>query len=231
MESVGGALDWVQQNSRMLLGVVASIVVVAIIAAAVYSYNQRREARADEALAGALRVYQATIDPAAANPDDPTEPVFGDTSSRAAAVRDQLTAVRDDFGGSDAAGIATAYLGQLAIESGDAEQARALWEEFVKGSGDNMLAAEVRVNLMGLDRAEGKGDELVTRLRAMLSGPDDGLPHDLLWYELASTLEGLGRDEEARDAYQHIVADFPQSAYAGTARQRTGESQAPLFGG
>ena len=73
-------------------------------------------------------------------------------------------------------------------------------------------------------------DELVTRLRAMLSGPDEGLPHDLLWYQLALTLESLGRDAEAGEAYLRIVEDFPQSAYAATARERSGGAQSPPFG-
>ena len=62
-------------------------------------------------------------------------------------------------------------------------------------------------------------------------GPDEGLPHDLLWYQLALTLDSLGRDGEAKEAYLRIVEDFPQSAYAATARQRSGGAQTPLFGG
>lgn len=231
MESVGGAFEWIQDHSRVLLGSVVGVIAAVIVVALLFAQSQRRERQADEALAGALRVYQAAIDPVAANPDDPTTPTFPDSQSRAQAASGLLQTVRDEFGRSDAAGVATAYLGQIAVENGDAEQARALWEDFIGKSGDHMLAAEVQVNLMSLDRAEGKGDELVTRLRAMLSGPDEGLPHDLLWYQLALTLDSLGREGEATEAYSRIVEEFPQSAYAATARQRSGGAQAPLFGG
>jgi len=231
MESVGGALEWIQDHWRVLIGLVAGAIAAVIIFALVIAQSQRREQQADEALAAALRVYQAAVDPVAANSEDPSTPIFPDSQSRAQAASGLLQEVRDDFGRSDAAGIATAYLGQIAIESGDAEQARALWEEFIGRANDHMLAAEVQVNLMALDRSEGSGDELVTRLRAMLSGPDEGLPHDLLWYQLALTLDSLGRDGEAKEAYLRIVEDFPQSAYAATARQRSGGAQTPLFGG
>ena len=113
---------------------------------------------------------------------------------------------------------------------GNAVDARAYWEEFLAKPSDNMLAVEIRVNLMALDRAEGRGDELVTRLRAMLSGDVEGMPADLLWYQLALTLEGLGRDGEALEAYQRIVEEYPRSAFAPVARERTGGGQAPLFG-
>lgn len=231
MESVGGALEWIQDHSRALIGAVAAIVAAVIIIALLFAQSQRREQRADDALAAALLVYQAAVDPVAANPTDPSAPTFPDSQARAQAASGLLQTVRDDFGRSDAAGIATAYLGQIAIENGDAEQARSLWEEFIGKTSDHMLTAEVQVNLMALDRAEGKGDELVTRLRAMLSGPDEGLPHDLLWYQLALTLDSLGRDGEANEAYSRIVEDFPQSAYAAAARQHSGGAQAPLFGG
>ena len=230
METVGGALEWIQVHARTLLGIVAAVVVAAIVMALFYSFSQRREERADEALAAALIVYQAPVDPATANADDPSAPTFVDAVSRSQAAEPLFQGVRDDFGGSDAGLIATAYLGQIAAERGDTQRARAMWEEFVGKAGDHMLAAEVQVNLMGLDRSEGRGDELVTRLRAMLSGADDGLPHDLLWYQLALTLDSLGRDGEAREAYQRLVEDFPQSAYAATARQHTGSAQSPVFG-
>lgn len=230
MESVGGALEWIQDHSRALIGLIAAMIVAVIVIGLLLAHFQRREQQADEALAEAMRVYQATVDPVAADPADPKAPTFPDSGSRLQAASELLQRVRDDFGGSDAAEIATAYLGQIAIEKGDAQQARALWEEFVGRASDHMLSAEVRVNLMALDREDGRGDELVTRLRAMLSGPDEGLPHDLLWYQLALTLESLDRNGEAKEAYQHIVDDFPQSVYSATARQRTGGAQAPLFG-
>jgi tetratricopeptide (TPR) repeat protein len=230
METMAGAFEWVQQHSRALIGAALALLVVGILGALFYAYSARQERLADEALAKALRVYQTAVDPATADPTDAKTPTFADSESRSRAASELLRAVRDNFKRSDAATIAGAYLGHIAIQSGDSQQARSLWQEYIDRAGDDMLSAEVRVNLMALDRAEGKGDELVTRLRAMLSGPESGLPHDLLWYQLALTLESLGRDAEAAEAYQRIVEDYPQSAYAAKARQRSGATQTPLFG-
>ncbi len=230
METMGGVFEWVQQHSRALIGAALALLAVGVLGALFYAYSARQERLADEALAAALRVYQAAVDPVTADPTNARTPTFPDTESRSRAASELLQAVRDDFKRSDAANIAGVYLGHIAIQSGDSEQARSLWEEYVDTAGDDMLSAEVRVNLMALDRAEGKGDELVTRLRAMLSGPESGLPPDLLWYQLALTLDSLGRDVEATEAYLRIVEDYPQSAYAATARQRSGATQTPLFG-
>lgn len=229
MESMGEAIEYVRGHSRGLLGVVAAVVAAAMVAALVYGYLENRERQADVALARALQIRQAAIESVAADPDSRTAPSFPDVQARAQRTRELLEAVRNDHPRSNAAGIAAVYLGQMAVEASDLTTARALWEEFVSTSSNDMLAAEVRCNLMGLDRTEGKGEELITRLRSMLGGVDEGLPHDLLWYQLALTLDELGRQAEATEAYRQIVEEFPQSAYAPAARMRAGVGGAPLF--
>jgi hypothetical protein len=56
----------------------------------------------------------------------------------------------------------------------------------------------------------------------MLQDDDPALPQDVAVYELAVTLEALGREEEASQQYQRLVDEFAQSPYAMAARQKTG---------
>lgn len=230
MESMGDALEWVQENIRMLIGAVAAVIAVVILIVIYMGYAERRNARADESFAKALQIYQSPVDPIAANPDDPVSPTFASASARSERAKEMFEATVDDFGRSDAALIARSYLGQIAADQGDMEGARSHWQDFLAKGTDHALAIEVQVNLMALDRASGQGNDLVTRLRAMLSGPDTGLPPDLLWYQLALTLEDLDRQEEAAEAFQRIVDEYPRSAFAPAARARTGGSSSPLFG-
>jgi len=230
MESLRRAFEYVQGHSRILIGIAIALLVTLILVAAYMGYADRRQQRADESLSQALRIYQATLDPVAANPEDLDSPSFATAEARSRRAKELFEAVKEDAGGSEAAKIATVYLGQIAAQEGDVEGARGYWQDFVAKSPDNALAVEVRVNLMALDRVSGRGDELVTELRAMLSGSDAGLPPDLLWYQLALTLEVLDRQGEAKEAYQRIVDEYPQSAFAPAARERTGGGQTPLFG-
>lgn len=230
MESLGGAVEYIRGHSRNLIGLAMAVIVALILVAIYLGYSDSRQRRADDALAAALQVYEAPIDPVAANPSDPQSPSFATAEARSLQAKESFMALKEDFGRSDAGKIATAYLGQIAAQEGDVETARSYWEEFVGSSADNALVAEVRVNLMALDRAAGRGDELVTELRAMLSGPNASMPPDLLWYQLALTLEELDRQGEANEAYQRIVDEYPQSAYAPVARERTGGGQSPPFG-
>jgi len=230
MESVGGAFEYVQNHAGQLIIAAVVVVVGLVIAGLVFNHSQRQERRAGEALSAALKVMEAEIDPVAADPDNEAQPTFANEAARSARAKNLLMALSDDFGGTDAAAIATAYLGQIAAEEGDMSAARSHWEAYLDESGGNSLAVEVALNLMALDRAEGRGDELVTSLRARLSSNEDELPPDLLWYELALTLDSLGREVEADEAYQRLLEDYPHSAFASDARQRTGSSVPPLFG-
>ena len=66
--------------------------------------------------------------------------------------------IRANHDGTDAADIAAVYRAELATREGDLAQARELWEGFLERQKDHMLAAEVQLNLMSLDRLEGRGE-------------------------------------------------------------------------
>lgn len=130
--------------------------------------------------------------------------------------------LRKEHLGTDAADIALVYQAEFAAQDQDYERARSLWEKFLEEQSDHMLAAEVEVNLMSLDRAEGRGEQLVTEIKSLLDSPEANLPKDVLLYQLAITLEDLGRKDEAQEAYQQIVNDYPGSPYFGEARAQSG---------
>ncbi|MGB5296000.1 MAG: tetratricopeptide repeat protein [Thermoanaerobaculia bacterium] len=230
-EALTGAMEYLRDNLRTLL-MVAGLVLLAIGALAAYrSYLDSKEIEASEQLARAIRVYSAEVTDVP-DPAHDRNPTFGDAASRDATARSQLEAVVDEFGKSDSAVIAKAYLGELAARSGDLDGARHLWGEILESQRNNMLASEVRLNLMSLDRAQGRGQELIAQIRAQLEEPGTDLPKDVLLYQLALTQRELGLDLEARQTMQRLLDDYPQSVYAAQARAElgTGVTGNPLAG-
>jgi TolA-binding protein len=116
--------------------------------------------------------------------------------------------------------VATAYLGGLAAEGGDLERARELWQQFLAEAPQHLLAAEVRLNLLKLDLAQGKAEEVAAQLEAMLAESEKPLPEDVILFELAAVRERLGRTAEALAAYQRIVDEFPRSPFVREAQQK-----------
>ena len=220
LETLGGFVGFLRTNLRSILLGIGAVILAVLAVVAYRAVQSGRAARGSEALARALVVYNAPIDAESPAPEDALNPVFASDESRTARASALFTEVADEYGGTDPGDIAGAYLGSLASASGDLAQARQRWEEFLDGQSDHILAAEIRLNLMSLDRQEGSGAELVDSLRAELSSNRPGLPEEVLLNQLALTLESLDRDAEARDIYQRLIQDYPRSPYFQVATDR-----------
>ncbi|NHZ73317.1 MAG: tetratricopeptide repeat protein [Nitrospirae bacterium] len=230
-EALVRVMDYLRENLRSLLLLAGLVLLIMGAFAAYWSYLDRKESKASEELARAIRIYSAEIVDVS-EPTATTNPTYGDAITRDAEARRQFELVVGDYGSSDAAAIAKAYLGEMAARSADLEGARQLWEEFLESQGDHMLASEVRLNLMSVDRAQGRGQELVTQIRALLEEPETDLPKDVLLYQLALTQRELGLAPDARQTMQQILDEHPQSIYAAEARAELGAGDAgnPLAG-
>lgn len=220
LETIGGFVGFVTRNARAILLGIAGLIVLALGFAVYRGFAEGRAEEAGRELGKALTVFGAQIDPAAPNPDDPLAPTFADEASRATRASELFESLADEYSGTDAADIAGAYLGTLAASDGRLEEAQEHWREFLSRQSGHVLAGEIRLNLMAVDRALGKSEALVDELRAELSSGRGDLPEDVLLAELAKTLEGLDRNDEALDIYRRLVQDFPLSGLARTASER-----------
>jgi TolA-binding protein len=220
VEAVESSVSWVEQHGRTLI--LAGIAVVVLVAAGfgTYFWLQARSVEASEALDAALKVYRAPVGPDATADDD--GPTFADEAARRARAKELFQAVRADHGSSDAADVAGVYLGQIAADEGDTGSARELWTDYVDSHGDDVLAGQVRVNLLHLDRQEGRAEEVAAKLEGMLTeAPEERtLPADVVLWELATTYEALGRDDEAQSTYRRLSEEYPTSGFAAQARSK-----------
>ena len=207
-----------EEHPNVVAGVLGGIVAVAILGSTTYAFLNNRQAAAHERLADAIKVHTAPIAETDAQPDDPREPSFASAEER----RERAQQALEDVGGigaGAAAEIADLLAADLAIEDGDTETARTIWEKFLAGNKDHLLAMSVRLNLIHLDRAEGKAEEVAAELEQELEDPSKRLPEDVILFELAQTREALGETEGALELYQRILDEHPTSPYTAPARQ------------
>ncbi len=216
METLGGFVGFVSAHGKaIVLGIVA-LILLALAAAGYRALAASKAVEANQALAAALEVYT----PADAEPSSEGATADDGEAGRVARAEALFAKVAEDFAGTDAADIAGAYLGSIAAARGDLETAREQWQRFVRRQKNHLLALEMRLNLMALESALGRGEELVDELRAQLASARPELPEEVLLNQLGVTLESLGRHEEAADIYRRLVQDFPQSPYSGNAGER-----------
>jgi predicted negative regulator of RcsB-dependent stress response len=218
--AVGRSVEYAEGHVRTIIYAVVGVLLLGAVAVAIWFYLGHRREEANQALAEATKVYQAPIVPTGAKPNDASEPSFATEAARRARAKELFKKVRDDYGMADAADVAGLYLAQIAADEGRLDEARKLWRDFVDEHGDSMLAGEARLNLIDLDRKQGKGEQVVKDLRAMLEKGDTPLPQDVILNELGKTLEQLHRPQEAVQSYQRILDEFPQSPFRQDAQQK-----------
>jgi len=218
--AVGRGVDFAESHTRELMMTVGAVLLAVLIGIVTYFYLSHRAEVANQALSAAVRVYGAPIDPAGAKPNDAAEPSFASDAARQARARRLLEQVRADYRWTDAADVAGLYLADLDAAAGKVAEARQLWSDFAKKHGDHVLAVQARIDLLELERSQGKGQQVAQRLREMLDQSDAPLPQDVTLYQLAITLEQLNRDPEAIQTYQRLVDEFPQSPYRQAAQQK-----------
>lgn len=221
--AVGRSVEYAETHSRGLFYALGGVVAAALVAGAVYLFFNSRAAAADADLGYAIKVYAAPVVPTGAKPTDRIEPSFPTEEARRARAKTLFEEVRSRHGMSPAAGVAGAYLGQIAAVEGQLDRARELWSDCLDDHEDELLGGECRLNLIRLDRQQGKGEEVVGRLRPMLDDPDAPLPQDAVLFELGKTYEELNRRSEAVASYRRVAEEFPQSAYQREAQERLRE--------
>lgn len=222
------SLDWVRTHRKLLIAATGALVFVVVAAVGWSFWLRSQEDDAQELLGEAIEAQSAPVGAAAAGAPGLT---FATAEERTARATELFEQVREEYGMSQAADLAGLYLATSAARAGDTERARELWSAFVDDHEDSMLAAEARLNLYALDRAEGRGEEVLAELERMIEDDDRPLPEDVILYELGVTLDALGREEEATERYQRLVDDFVQSPYTQLARTKPGVVSAPTVPG
>lgn len=218
--AVGRSFEYAESHVRIIVYAVGGVLLLVALGVGVFFYLRHRMDGANQALAEATKVLQAPIVATGAKPNDPAAPSFPTEAARRARAKELLEKVRDDYGLTDAADVASLYLARIAADEGRLEEARKLWTDFADEHGGSMLASEARLNLIDLDRKQGKGEQVVTELQGMLEKADAPLPQDVILNELGKTLEQLRRPQQAVQYYQRILDEFPQSAYRQEAQQK-----------
>ena len=217
--AVGRGVEYAETHTRQLVTTLVVVLGAVLIGLLIYFYADHRAEQANEALADAVKVYGAPIDPTGAKPNDPVQPTFASEAARQARAMELLTKARG-YAWTDAADVASLYVAQLDAGSGKLAEARDLWSSFVKKHGEHALAAQARIDLLDLDRSQGKGQQVAQQLREMLDQGDPPLPQDVILMQLATTLEQLNRDQEAVQMYQRLLDEYPQSPYRQPAQQK-----------
>ncbi len=219
VDEIGMLSTRAKENQRLLYGLAAAALAIAVIAYGVYFYRSNREHKAQDLLGGAI----GTIDSPIVNPSQPNPSArFKTDDERNKAAETQFRDVEAKYPSTDAADVAGLYLARIDAARGDVAGARKLLQNFVHDHPKNVLVGSARYSLYQIRIEGGEAAQVTSELTAELAKPDPALPADSMLVLLAHSYEVQGNDQKSRDTYKRIVTEFPDSPFALEAQRRVG---------
>ena len=217
-EVLSRAMVYLSGHLKLAGMVLGGLALILLIGLGIDRMMGGRQDVASDALASAIETLNAPLTGDLPPGADSGAPSHATATERRQAALAEFEAVVGKYGRSAKARIARSYIAVLRHESGENEQARTLWQELAKG--DDVLAAQAELNLLTLDRQEGRGAEAETRLLTLLDGGKGVLPEDVVLYQLAVTQEQLGKNEVSLQTFRRLSEEHPTSVHAAEASSR-----------
>ena len=219
-EVLTSTMQWLGGHAKGIGLAIAAVVGLIIAVTLTMNLIGGRQDEASDALGEALEVQNAPLGSDLSAGVVPDSMVFDSQADRLIETKRRFEELSTGHPRSRAARIARAYVAKMELESGREDVARTLWTELADSGDDDALTAQVVLNLVALDRQQGRSEEAETRLLGMVDSPKSPLPQSLVLYELALTQGALGKAEESRSTYQRVVDEHPTSPQARAAAEK-----------
>ena len=215
-------------------GTVAKVVVALVLlllAVGGYSWwRSAREARANQALAAALAVYETPVvtPPPPAPGSPPPVPQPGTFQSE----REKLDASLPKFEEAASAhpntqaGIAARFhAAGILADLGKHADAEQRYKEVVDKAGNSIYGRTARLGMAEAQVAQNKFDSAIAIYTELSRDSGSTLPLDSVLMHLGRAYARAGKKEEAVRSFTRVVDEFPQSAYAADARREMEEAK------
>jgi TolA-binding protein len=211
-------------ENRDRIAIAAGVVIlVAAVAGGYFYFQKQRNDRASAMFGAALRVEQSPVVPAPTLPGATQQAgTFATEQARSEAAIAAYQKVIDAYPSHDAGLAAKYHLAGVYLAMGRAADAATAYADVASRGGSSVVGAAAKLGHSQALVAENKFDDAIKILTDLSAQRDGELPMDGVLMELARVCQRAGKAQEARAAFKRVVDEFPQSGYAGEARQQLG---------
>jgi tetratricopeptide (TPR) repeat protein len=211
------ASDWVQVHRTQVVNAILVALGAGLLAGGIYVYRGGKAEQARSLLAEAVKQYEAPVGAQASNPSG--GPTFGPAEEKYRAALASFEKVANDFSGYDAGRQARYYTGLCQASLKDFEGAKGSLERLRAGKRDLLyyLASQA---LASVATERGDHSQAAEIYRPLVEDKENPLPKDYLMFELGKAEERAGNVEQARQYYDRMVAEHPESQFRGDAIAR-----------
>lgn len=217
VEEMDAAYSSVRRNATKVAAVVVAVLLLAAAAFGVYAYQRKQEEKAQVLLAEAIAVMEK---PVATEGETTEATAFKTQEEKVAKAEPLFKKVSEQYSGKDAADVADLYLARIAAARGDVKTAEPKVRKFIDEHPDHILAGSAQLSLYQIQLGSGAARQVIADVEKQLTTEDPVLPKDVLLSLLARAYELSGDEAKARDAYQRLVNEFPDSTYTIDAQRK-----------
>jgi tetratricopeptide (TPR) repeat protein len=210
-------------EQRRTYGVVAGVVAVVVLAAFGYwAWHTRNETRAQVLLTEALTIVQSPVDvpkPDAGGKIVQAAGTYPTINARAEAGLAKFMQVGNSYP-STRAGIAARYYAAAALAMlGRPQEAAARYQEVIdKAGAKDFYGRMAQLGLIETLVEAKQYDQAIAKAQVLANANDDALPRDAMLMELGRVYVAAGRKNEARQTFDKVVTEFPDSAFSEEAK-------------
>lgn len=222
VDEMGALSEKAQQNQRLLIGIAAAAIIVALGVYGFWFYSSQQEKKAQAILSTAIETIDSPLIPADGTPTPGAK--YKTDAERLAAAEKQFREVTSKFGGTDAADVAGLYLARIEATRGNVPAARTLLEAFINDHSDHLLVGSARYSLYQMRIGAGEAQQVATELTNEIAKTEPVLPTDSLLILLAQAYDAQGNVAKSKETYKRITTEFPDSPFAVEAQRRVGSA-------
>jgi len=194
---------------KQALAVLGAVLLMVFIWWMIGQWSGKQADAASEQLSLAVTVYQ--------------EALAQDGGGNLTDAEAGFAEVIEEHGRTDQADFARLYQARIQLGRGEIDTARATLVQLVNRHKDDALGRLAALDLVRLRTASGQGAEVAAELEKMVVGRNSQLPRDVALFELGEVFVAEQKPDQAREYFQKLVDEFPESPYVAQARQRLAE--------
>jgi tetratricopeptide (TPR) repeat protein len=220
---LGEASARLTQNRRTYGLAIAVVLVILAVAGGYWAWHTRSESRAQVMLGEAITIVQSPVEapkPGSGGPPQQAPGTYPTIQARAETALAKFTEAANAYP-STKAGIAARYYAASALTVlGKPAEAVTGYQEVIDRAGaDSFYGRMAQLGVIESGVLAKQFDQAITTAEALVNNPaDDTIPRDALLMELGRVYAAAGKKVEAKQTFDKVIAEFPDSVYIDEAK-------------
>jgi tetratricopeptide (TPR) repeat protein len=208
-----------QGRKRETTFAIAAVVIVGAALLGYVAWRDRIDSRADAMLAEAVNVSETRVGAPVAPGTPGAGPSFATERARAEAALAKFKAAAAAYPDTDAGIFARYREGALQIALGNEAEAVAAYQDVIARAGDRVYGQMARLGLAEAQSKGGQFEEAINIYKELAQLKDGPLPIDGVLMQLGLTYRDAGKNSDAEQTFNRLVAEFPESPFVSDAKK------------